>query len=144
MEMLSGEAPGSNPRAAKRTPGKIARYRVEVEVDLSAVAGLKAAAADMGMPRNRWIAALVHRRLLGRPKFNPAEALSLLAIQAELRRIGANVIPIARALNAAALEGGVADVEPIDLDELRREMRSHVLALREAFEGNLAYWETPE
>jgi hypothetical protein len=65
----------------------------------------------------------------------------LIAIQGELRRIGVNVNQIARALNTAVMEGRVLDLELAYLDDLRAEIREHILALREAFEGNLAYWQ---
>ena len=62
-------------------------------------------------------------------------------MQSELRRIGVNVNQIARALNTAGMEGRVLDLELGSLEDLRREIRAHMLALREAFEGNLAYWD---
>ena len=63
-----------------------------------------------------------------------------LAIQGEVRRIGVNVNQIARALNTAVMEGKVLDLEIAYLDALRTELRAHMFTLREAFEGNLAYW----
>jgi hypothetical protein len=103
--------------------------------------GLDAAAAEMGLTRNAWAAALIRRRLHDRPTFRPSDELSLLATQAELRRIGVNVNQIARALNTAVMEGKVLDLELANLDDLRIEIRAHMLALREAFDGNLAYWQ---
>jgi len=103
--------------------------------------GLDAAAAELGLTRNAWAAALVRRRLAGRPTFRPADATALLAIQSELRRVGVNVNQIARALNTAVMEGKVLDLELAYLDDLRAEIRAHMLALRESFEGNLAYWD---
>lgn len=103
--------------------------------------GLGAAAAETGLTPNAWAAALVRRRLAGRPTFSRVEALALIAIQVELRRVGVNVNQIARALNTAVLEGRVLELELSSLEDLRREIRAHMLALREAFEGNLAYWD---
>jgi hypothetical protein len=57
-----------------------------------------------------------------------------------VRRIGVNVNQIARALNTAVMEGKVLDLELAYLDTLRTELRAHMFTLREAFEGNLAYW----
>jgi hypothetical protein len=88
-----------------------------------------------------WAAALIHHRLCARPTFRRSEELSLFAIQAELRRIAVNVSQITRALNAAVMEGREVDVELAYLDGLRAEVRAHILALREAFEGNLSYWQ---
>ena len=70
----------------------------------------------------------------------PGETIALLAIQGEVRRIGVNVNQIARALNTAVVEGKVLDLESAYLDALRTELRAHMFTLREAFEGNLAYW----
>ena len=95
----------------------------------------------MGLTRNAWAAALIRRRLHARPTFRSSDELSLLAIQTELRRIGVNVNQIARALNTAVMEGKVLDLELTYLDDLRAEIRAHMLALHEAFEGNLAYWQ---
>jgi hypothetical protein len=68
------------------------------------------------------------------------EAVALLAIPGEVRRIGVNVNQIARALNTAVMEGKVLDLEVAYLAGLQAELRAHMSTLREAFEGNLAYW----
>lgn len=103
--------------------------------------GLDAAATEMGLTRNAWAAALIRRRLHARPTFRRSDAISLLALQAELRRIGVNVNQIARALNTAVMAGKVLDLELAYLDDLRAEIRAHMAALHEAFAGNLAYWQ---
>lgn len=103
-------------------------------------AGLVREAAAIGLTPNGWAAALIRHRLHGKPTFARAEAISLLAIQGEVRRIGVNVNQIARALNTAVMEGKVLDLEVGYLDALRTELRAHMSALREAFEGNLGYW----
>jgi hypothetical protein len=114
----------------------------ELTVRLSAPdsAGLDAAAADWGLSPNAWAAALIRRRLCGRPTFGRPDAASLIAVQAELRRIRVNVNQIARALNTAVLEDRVLDLRLVAVDDLRRELRAYMTALREAFAGNLAYW----
>lgn len=104
-------------------------------------AGLDAAAAEIGLTPNAWTAALVRRRLQGRPTFGLRDAVALIAVQAELRRIGVNVNQMARALNTAVLEGRVLDLQLVAVDDLRRELRAHLTAVREAFAGNLAYWD---
>lgn len=128
---------------APKAAGRLPLRPVKLTLRLAAAdgRGLDKAAAEMGLTRNAWAAALVRRRLAGRPTFRPAEATSLLAMQSELRRIGVNVNQIARALNTAVMEGMVLDLELAYLDDLRAEIRAHMLALREAFEGNLAYWD---
>lgn len=39
------------------------------------------------------------------------------------------------------MEGKVLDLEIAYLDDLRAEMVGHMTVPREAFEGNLAYWD---
>ena len=133
-------------RASEAVPPAPAQHiarpmKLTVRLSATDARGLNAAAAEMGLTRSAWAAALLRRRLTGRPTFGQAESLALATIQAELRRIGVNANQIARALNTAVLEGKVLDLELAYLDELRAEIRAHMLALREAFEGNLAYWD---
>jgi hypothetical protein len=124
--------------------GRLGPRSVKLTVRLTAAdaRGLRAAAAEMTLTPNAWAAAVVRRRLRGRPTFTRPDVMSLIAIQTELRRVGVNVNQIARALNTAVLEGRVLDVELAYLDDLRAEIRGHMAGLREAFEGNLAYWES--
>lgn len=123
-------------------PGRPGARPVKLTVRLTAKdgRGLHAAAAEMGLTRNAWAAALIRCRLRARPTLRRSDELSLLAIQTELRRIGINVNQIARALNTAVLEGKVLELELAYLDDLKAEIRVHMASLREAFEGNLAYW----
>jgi len=124
-------------------PGRLGLRPMKLTVRLSPTdsRGLDVAAAEMGLSRNAWAAALIRRRLHDRPTFHRSDELSLLAMQAELRRIGVNVNQIARALNTAVMEGKVLDLELAYLDDLRAEIRAHMLALHEAFDGNLTYWQ---
>ena len=133
----------ASPAPSCPTPGRLAARPVKLTVRLAAAdgRGLDAAAAEMGLTRNAWAAALIRRRLHARPTFRRPDELSLLAMQTELRRIGVNVNQIARALNTTVMEGKVLDLELAYLDDLRAEIRAHMLALREAFAGNLAYWQ---
>jgi hypothetical protein len=116
---------------------------VKLTLRLSAedAAGLSSGAAETGLTRNAWAAAVLRRRLADRPTFVGADAIAVIAIQAELRRIGVNINQIARALNTAVLEGRVLDLELTYLDELRAEIRAHMAGLRQALDGNLAYWD---
>lgn len=104
------------------------------------MAVLEAEAARAGLSRTQWTVALIRARLHHRPQFKRSEAIAFIDVQRELRRIGVNVNQIARALNTAVLEGQVLDLEIIQLDAFAREIRGHVSGLRDAFEGNLAYW----
>jgi hypothetical protein len=115
--------------------------KLTVRLSTADAIGLDAAAAEFGLTRNAWAAAVLRRRLSGRPTFGAVDARGLIAIQGELRRIGVNVNQIARALNTAVLEGRVLDMQLDAVDDLRRELRAHMTAVREAFAGNLAYWE---
>jgi hypothetical protein len=124
---------------ASRLPARPAKLTVRLAADDAR--GLSAAAAVAGLTPNAWAAALVRRRLSGRPTFRRTEEVALLSIQTELRRIGVNVNQIARALNTAVLEGKVLDLEVAYLDDLRTELRAHLSTLQQAFAGNLAYWD---
>lgn len=140
IDQASRSGPG---RAA--TPSRLPRRPAKLTVRLAEddAAGLLAAAAEMGLTPNGWVAALVRRRLHDRPTFPRSDEIAVIAIQGELRRIATNVNQIARALNTGVLEGKVLDLEIAYIDDLRTELRVHMSTLREAFAGNLAYWRTP-
>lgn len=97
-------------------------------------------AAAMRLTPSGWTAALVRRHVLGRPTLQRSEERLLISTHSELRRIGVNVNQIARALNTAVMEGRVLDMQLASVGDLRRELRDHILALGEAFDGNLVYW----
>lgn len=124
-------------------PGRLPLRPAKLTVRLAAddAEGLSSAAAEMGLTPNAWVAALVRSRLRSKPTFARAEEIAVIAVQGELRRIGVNVNQIARALNTAVMEGKVLDLEIAYLDDLRTELRAHMSTLRQAFEGNLNYWD---
>jgi predicted HicB family RNase H-like nuclease len=126
-------------RAEAKLPARPAKLTVRLAADDAR--GLEAAAREMGLTPNAWVAALVRRRLHDRPTLSRPEEVAVLAIQAELRRIGVNVNQIARALNTAVMEGKVLDLEIAWLDDLRTELRVHMSTLRDGLAGNLAYWQ---
>lgn len=101
---------------------------------------LEAQASAAGLSRTQWSVALIRRRLHDRPQFPPSEALAFIEVQRELRRIGVNINQIARALNTAVMQGTVLDLETAQLAAFADEIRAHIRGLRDAFEGNLAYW----
>lgn len=138
LRRLMDQAAAASPPSAARLPTRPLKLTVRLADEDGP--GLAREAAGMGMTPNGWAAALIRHRLRGRPTFPRADAVALLAIQGEVRRIGVNVNQIARALNTAVMEGKVLELELAYLDALRTELRAHVLTLREAFEGNLAYW----
>lgn len=135
--LMDHAAPGP-PTLGGRLPARPLKLTVRLTADDGE--GLAREAAAMALTPNGWVAALIRHRLHGKPTFRPDEAVALLAIQGEVRRIGVNVNQIARALNTAVMEGKVLDLEVAYLDALRTELRAHMFTLREAFEGNLAYW----
>lgn len=136
--LAEGEpVPSATPKQRARRDGA----RIMVRLAPTDAAGLDAEAAAMGMTRAGWIAALVRWRVQGKPAFGRRDEIALIAAQSELRRIGVNVNQIARALNTAVLAGEVLALEIAYLEDLRTELRAHLLTLREAFEGNLAYWD---
>ena len=142
LRRLVGEAVETEPGGSAGAPRNRSAGRVTVRLTAPELAALDREAARMSLSRARWMAALARRRLLGKPTFARADALSLMAVQGELRRVGVNVNQIARALNTAVMEGRVLDSELAWTRSLRAEIRDHIAGLREAFDGNLAYWET--
>ncbi len=127
---------------ASVAPGRgIRPVRLMVRLAAEDAAGAAREADAMGLRRSAWVAALVRRWVRSRPTFARSDELALLAIQGEVRRIGVNVNQVARAVNTAVLAGHVLDLELAYLGDLSRELRAHMVALREAFEGNLAYWQ---
>ena len=127
--------PDAAPASPAPRPCKLTLRLHETDMAL-----LEAEAARAELSRTQWCVALIRRRLHARPQFSRTEALVLIEVQRELRRIGVNVNQIARALNTAVMEGTVLDLETAQLAAFADEIRGHLGGLREAFEGNLAYW----
>lgn len=140
LRRLIADAAAGSAAASTSWPVRRDGARLMVRLGVAETAGVDAAAAAMGLRRAAWVAMLVRRHVRGRPGFSRPDELSLIAIQGEIRRIGVNVNQIARALNTAVMEGRVLDLELAAIDDLRRELRAHLVGLREAFEGNLGYW----
>jgi hypothetical protein len=138
LRRLMDQAATGPPSPGGRLPARPLKLTIRLTTDDGD--GLAREAAAMGLTPNGWAAALIRRRLHSTPTFPRGETVALLAIQGEVRRIGVNVNQIARALNTAVMEGKVLDLEVAYLDALRTELRAHMLTLRQAFEGNLAYW----
>jgi hypothetical protein len=98
-------------------------------------------AQEMCLSPSGWIAALVARRVAGRPRLPPRQAAALLGVAAEVHRIGVNANQIARALNTAVAGGRGLELEVAAIEAFRRELRAGLVGLHAAFEGNLAYWD---
>ncbi|MBI5940496.1 MAG: plasmid mobilization relaxosome protein MobC [Caulobacterales bacterium] len=127
--------PTAEPARVAASSGKLTLRLAEADLAL-----LEAEAGALGLSRTQWAVALIRRRLHGRPQLGRPEAIAFIAVQRELRRIGVNINQIARALNTAVLEGSVLDLEMAQLGAFQAEIRDHLGGLRQAFEGNLAYW----
>lgn len=136
MEDAAG-APLPAPMQAPSAPrsGKLTLRLGEADLRL-----LEVEATAMGLSRTQWSVALIRCRLHDRPQFNRPEALALIEVRRELRRIGVNINQIARALNTAVMDGVVLDLEVAQLGAFQAEIAAWVEALGEAFVGNLAYW----
>jgi hypothetical protein len=129
-------------RTAAVDPPKLrTAARLMVRLAAPEAAHVVAESARLAVPRAGWVAALVRRHARGTPTFGTVDTYVLVAVQAELRRIGVNVNQIARAMNTAVMEGRVLAAELTSVDDFRRELAGHLTAVREAFAGNLAYWE---
>lgn len=127
--------PAAEPAAVTGRMGKLT-----LRLAAADLAALEAEAGAVGLSRTQWTVALIRRRLHGRPQLSRPEAIAFIEVRRELRRIGVNVNQIARALNTAVLEGRVLDLELAQLGAFQAEIRVHLDGLRDAFEGNLAYW----
>lgn len=125
----AGEAPSG------ATTGRLALRLAAMDMAL-----LEAEALSKGQSRTQWTVALIRARLYRRPQFTPSDAMTLVEIQRELRRIGVNINQIARALNTAVLDGAVLDLEIAQLDAFADEIRAHLAGVRDAIRGNLDYW----
>lgn len=125
-------------------PWKAASGRLDAKLALrltsADLVALEREAASIGQSRTQWAVALIRARLHGRPQLSRDEAINFVEVQRELRRIGVNINQIARALNTAVMEGAVLDLEVAQLAAYSDEIRAHLVGVRDAFEGNLAYW----
>jgi hypothetical protein len=139
-QLIEGDCATAGPDLGD-APAPRSADRLMVRLATAEATHVAAEAGRLRLPRAGWVAALVRRHARGTPTFAADETYSLLAIQTELRRIGVNLNQIARAMNTAVMEGRVLTLELASIDDFRRELRGHVFALREAFAGNLAYWD---
>ncbi len=139
--LVEGAADAALP-AARETLVKPRSTKLTLRLSIDVVAALERMAADTGMSRTQWCAALIRRALHDRPQWRPAEALALIDIQRDVRRIGVNINQIARALNTAVLEGTVLELEIAQINTFSHELAAHLAGVRAAAEGNLAYWTT--
>jgi hypothetical protein len=133
------EATSSDVAARTKVTPCAGQARVMVRLSPVEAAAVDAAAAAMELRRATWIAALVRRRVLGRPTLTRSEALQLASIRGEIRRIGVNVNQIARAVAQSGRLLGF-DHELASLEALRRELSAQIAAIGDGLKGNLDYW----
>lgn len=133
----AGEGTSQAPETTERAPGQ----RVTIRLQPAELADLDGAAEAAGLRRTQWIVGLIRRRLRGRPTLNRRDELAFIGVQSDLRRLGVNLNQIARAINTAVMPGVVLETELGELERFRLEIRAHLADLREAFQGNLDYWE---
>lgn len=128
-------APPAPPEPGRKSLKLSLRLKAEDQTALD-----RASKAD-GLQRTDWVLTVLRRRLFGRPRFGRKEELAIYGAQEDLRRIGVNLNQMARAMNTAVLQGSVLTAELAQLDAFREEIRAHVGSLKDAFRGNLAYWD---
>lgn len=131
------------PEGAGGPPPSKLRDSLRMMVRLAApeASHVRSESQAMGIPPATWVAGLVGRHAGRGLHFSRPAELSIVATQGEIRRIGVNINQIARALNTAVIEGRVLAAELSSIEALRVELRAHMEGLREAFHGNLVYWE---
>lgn len=139
--LMDEAAKAALPQATEAARTRFAS-KLSLRLTSADLAVLEAEAAAMGLTRTQWTVALIRARLHRRPQLSRPEALAFIEVQRELRRIGVNINQIARALNTAVMDGAVLDAEVTQLAAFSDEIRGHLVGVREAFEGNLAYWST--
>jgi hypothetical protein len=139
-QLIEGDCAALGP-AAGGPPQRRTAARLMVRLAAPEAAHVTAQSARLALPRAGWVAALVRRHARGTPTFGTVDTYALVGVQAELRRMGVNVNQIARAMNTAVMEGRVLAAELTAIDDFRRELSQHLTAVREAFAGNLAYWD---
>jgi uncharacterized protein (DUF1778 family) len=137
--LMEAAAQAPFPDAPATPPARLAA-KLGLRLTLADMVALEREAALRGQSRTQWTVALIRARLYGRPQLSRGEAIAFLEVQRELRRIGVNINQIARALNTAVMEGAVLDLEVAQLDAYAREIRAHLVGVRDAFAGNLSYW----
>lgn len=123
-----------------QAPSRLPTSKLTLRLAEADLARLSAEAAAAGLSRTQWSVSLIRARLHRRPQLTPVEAVALIEIRRELRRIGVNINQIARALNTAVMEGQVLELELAQLAAFQAELGAWVEALGDALRGNLDYW----
>ncbi|MDG2522172.1 hypothetical protein P7B02_11530 [Caulobacter segnis] len=113
---------------------------IGLRLEADEVALLDRACLDSGLKRATWVRGCVMRVLAGAPCFPHDQALALVQIRMELRRIGVAIRMLAaRAQTIHAAEACIDNARAYHL-----EIRAQLCAVRDAVRGNLAYWEADD
>lgn len=131
------------PALALITPKRLRKRTASAGLHLTEkeLAALDQESASMGLSRSGWVSALIRRRISRKPTLDRTDQFCLVAMQSDLRRTAANVNQIARSLDAAASNGAEVSLDVQYFHALRAEIRTYITALRDAIDGNLAYWD---
>jgi len=135
-QAVTGEAP-----AAPLGPG--AGYRLTVRLQEGERAALLAVSQARGVTPSTWVRALALAHLARRPQWNPAELDALRDLAAEVRRIGANVNQVARALNVAVAREEYPPYQGEAAREAAELVRSELRRVVSVLSGNWDYWGLP-
>lgn len=139
--LIEASAADGNSRTGP-APAEPLTEKLTLRLGAADLAAVEAEAARIGLSRTQWVAALVRRRLHARPQLSPPEAVALIEIQRDLRRIGVNLNQIARTVNATVPGGRAPDPDLVRVLAFAEGVRGGLAGLRRAFEGNLDYWST--
>ncbi|HYD45197.1 MAG TPA: hypothetical protein VEA79_08035 [Phenylobacterium sp.] len=96
-----------------------------------------AQAAACGLKVSTWIRTLVRRRVFGEPRFPRSEELALYAIHDQLGELARELRRLNQGLGD---EASGAPIRPLIL-QVQTQVGATVEGLRQAFGGNLAYWQ---
>jgi hypothetical protein len=115
--------------------------RITLRISRREAMALQRQASLMGLGRAGWVSGLVRRHLSKTPTLSRPDQLTMSDIQGELRRIAAKLNQIGQSVDLAANQGAPLALDGQYFETLRVEVREHIVALRKALEGNLAYWD---
>jgi len=135
-QAVTGEAPAA-------PPGPGAGYRLTVRLQEADRAALLTASKARGVTPSTWVRALAVAHLARKPQWNPTEVDALRDLFAEVRRIGANVNQVARALNVAIARGEYPAYQGEAVKEAAELVQSEMRRVVAVMSGNWDYWGLP-
>ena len=127
---------------AHRNPGRAGSLQIYVRLTPDELLDLDQAAAASGMPRSEWLVALLRRHRTAKPQFSRPDRTLIVEAHRELHRIAVLMRSAVERLSSRDA-GGVGELKA-QLIGSASEVERQMGALRRAFEGNFAYWATPD